>query len=309
MSASPSPAVHPLTVPSAAQIAALLGLADAARATDGHPPLSDQTRVHLQRGTVLAVLTTGPAQAPTGAAVLAPENTAAVLELVVHPEHRRRGLGRALAQAAADAVREQGIRDVSVWAHGMLPGSRALAEAHGLTPVRELRRMSLDARSLAALTAPEPAEGVRLRPYRPGTDDAAWLALNAAAFAEHPEQGSLTQADLEDRRAEDWFDADGFLLAEREADGVLLGYHWTKVEPAADPAAVQTGEVYAVGVSPDAQGLGLGRALTVAGLVHMRGRGVHHVDLYVDADNTAAVRLYEQLGFVLDAADAQYRHG
>lgn len=303
MTETSSPAVRVLSDAGSVSAAAVLSLADAARAADGHPPLSDQTRVHVQRGTALAVVLAGSDEAPDGAAVLVPEGGGAVLELVVRPEARRHGVATALAEEAAVVVEQRGLQDaVSVWAHGMLPGAAELAAAHGLTPVRELRRMSADAGALASLTAPELPEGVRLRPYSPGADDAAWLELNAAAFADHPEQGSLTQADLEDRRGEDWFDAAGFLLAERDADGSLLGYHWTKVE-----GDGRVGEVYAVGVSPDAQGLGLGRALTVAGLVHMRDRGAERVDLYVDADNTAAVRLYESLGFVLDAADAQYR--
>ena len=303
MTSTSSPAVRVLTDAAAVPAEALLALADAARAADGHPPLSDQTRVHLHRGTALAVLVAGPDAAPDGTAVLVPEGEGAVLELVVRPESRRRGTARALAEAAAVVVEEMGLQDaVSVWAHGMLPGAAELAAAHGLRPVRELRRMAADGEALASLTDPTLPEGVRLRAFRPGADDAAWLALNAAAFADHPEQGSLTQADLEDRRAEPWFDAAGFLLAEREADGALLGYHWTKLEPGS-----AVGEVYAVGIRPQAQGLGLGKALTVAGLLHMRDAGARQVDLYVDADNTAAVRLYERLGFVLDAADAQYR--
>ena len=139
------------------------------------------------------------------------------------------------------------------------------------------------------------------------TERHTWLDVNAAAFADHPEQGSLTRADLEDRMAEDWFDPDGLLLAAREADGRLLGFHWTKVEPDVGADGPRVGEVYAVGVSPDAQGLGLGRALTLAGLHRMAEQGVDVVDLYVDADNTAAVALYASLGFELFAADAQYR--
>jgi mycothiol synthase len=62
-----------------------------------------------------------------------------------------------------------------------------------------------------------------------------------------------------------------------------------------------------VGVDPEAQGGGLGRALTLAGLHHLRGRGLGQVLLYVEADNLAARRLYERLGFDHVATDAQYR--
>lgn len=270
-----------VVTPRPEEASAVLDLADRAGAADGHPPLSDQTRVLLARGGQLWWgATRGPDGAIDGAAVLVPE------------------------AAVRDLAREE---TTSVWAHGMLPGAVRLARRHGLEPVRELRRMRLSHAALAALPEVRLADGVALRGFVPGQDEQAWLDVNAAAFADHPEQGSLTRADLDDRMAEDWFDADGLLLAAREADGRLLGFHWTKVEPDAGADGPRVGEVYAVGVSPDAQGLGLGRALTLAGLHRMAEQGVDVVDLYVDADNTAAVALYASLGFELFAADAQYR--
>ncbi|MDQ4115701.1 MAG: GNAT family N-acetyltransferase, partial [Actinomycetota bacterium] len=103
---------------------------------------------------------------------------------------------------------------------------------------------------------------------------------------------------------EEWFDPAGFLLA-LDRDGRLLGYHWTKVHPAtADEPAI--GEVYVLGVDPDAHGRGLGRTLTLAGLRYLRDRGLDAVLLYVEADNGPAVRVYEQLGFTVHAADVNY---
>jgi mycothiol synthase len=65
--------------------------------------------------------------------------------------------------------------------------------------------------------------------------------------------------------------------------------------------------VYVVGVAPAQQGRGLGRVLTVAGLQHLRGRGLAQALLYVDADNAAAVRTYQRLGFTRSHVDVQYR--
>jgi mycothiol synthase len=67
------------------------------------------------------------------------------------------------------------------------------------------------------------------------------------------------------------------------------------------------GEVYVVGVDPDAQGLGLGRVLTLAGLRHLRAVGQPAVMLYVDESNTAATALYTKLGFTRWSTDAMYR--
>lgn len=165
-------------------------------------------------------------------------------------------------------------------------------------------RLSHDALSQGLPTAKVP-DGVQVRAFVPGQDEDAWLAANAAAFAHHPEQGSMTRADLEARMAEDWFDPSGFLLAVRESDGELLGFHWTKVHPrsGSHPAI---GEVYVVGVTPQAQGTGLGKALTLAGISHLHDSGLDAVMLYVDADNTAAVSLYRKLGFVRWDVDVMY---
>ena len=112
----------------------------------------------------------------------------------------------------------------------------------------------------------------------------------------------MTLADLREREAEPWFDPAGLLLAV-DADGTLLGFHWTKQHDA------DTGEVYVVGIAPDAQGRGLGRVLTLAGLHHLASRGVVEVILYVEEDNLPARRLYEGLGFTHADADThvQYR--
>jgi len=147
---------------------------------------------------------------------------------------------------------------------------------------------------------------VRLRSFVPEQDDAAWLAANAAAFAHHPEQGALTQRDLDDRKAQPWFDPKGFFLAVRDAgegEEKLVGFHWTKVH-----SADQLGEVYVLGVTPDAQGGGLGKALTVVGLRYLAlDRGLPTAMLYVDADNAAAVAVYERLGFRVHEVDLMYR--
>ena len=152
-------------------------------------------------------------------------------------------------------------------------------------------------------------DGFRSRQFIVGQDEDAWLRVNARAFADHAEQGGMTRHDLDLRIAEPWFDASGFILIEdtRGAVPTLAASHWTKILPAADPAVSPTqGEVYVVGVDPAYQGLGLGRAVTVLGLAHLRERGVTEAMLYVEADNVAAVATYSRLGFTRFAVDVMY---
>ncbi|MEU8981901.1 mycothiol synthase [Streptomyces sp. NPDC048309] len=273
-------------------------LAEAARA-DGQQAVSEQGRLQLKGGAREGVrhllLTVGDqllgyAQLEDTDPVEAP-----AAELVVHPAYRGHGHGRALGSAL---LGESGKR-LRVWAHGGHSAARHLAQVLGLTLFRELRQMR---RPLAGLDLPEPKlpDGVSVRAFVPGRDDSAWLAVNAEAFAHHPEQGSLTQRDLDDRMAEPWFDPSGFFLAFR--DGRLVGFHWTKVH-----AEEQLGEVYVLGVRPGAQGGGLGKALTTIGLRHLAAQGLPTAMLYVDADNKAAVTVYERLGFFTHETDLMYR--
>ena len=221
-------------------------------------------------------------------------------ELAVHPDHRRRGHGDRLLRAVLDA-------EARVWAHGDLLAARALASRHGLRVVRELIQMR---RSAAEPLPPvEVPDGVRLRTFVPGVDDAAFLAVNARAFAWHPEQGRLDQAGLDREMAQDWFDPAGFFLAV-DADDRLLGYHWTKLHPT-DPTPVggtagPLGEIYVLGVDPESPVRGLGTPLTVAGLDHLARSGPAAFSLYVEGDNHRALRLYERLGFTRFLTDVVF---
>ncbi|WP_207943132.1 mycothiol synthase [Actinomadura sp. KC345] len=276
------------------EIAEVSELAEAAADADGVGPLSEHAVLALRGGR------TGPAISDGGIVAYAHLDPAAgeepaAGELVVHPKHRRRGHGRALLRA----LRAEAGGPLRVWAHGDLPAAAALAASEGMARVRVLLQM----RRPAAAPPPETpaAPGVSLRTFEPGRDERAWLDVNSRAFADHPEQGAWTIEDVRDREREDWFDPSGFFLAER--DGRLAGFHWTKIHPGG------VGEVYVVGVAPDAQGLGLGRTLTLRGLHHLRDAGVDQIMLYVDESNTAAVRLYESLGFTRHAVDVMYETG
>jgi mycothiol synthase len=103
--------------------------------------------------------------------------------------------------------------------------------------------------------------------------------------------------------AEPWFDPEGFRLYER--DGRLAAFCWTKVHPPAS-GEPELGEIFVIGVDPDFQGLGLGWALTEAGLAWLAAQGLATGMLYVDATNTTARALYDRLGFVLHHVDRLY---
>ena len=224
------------------------------------------------------------------------------LVLAVSPAARRAGVGgRLLARAMDDAVDSVDSVDSvdRAWSHGDHPGAVRLAARHGWRRTRELwvlrRPTSL---ALPPLVVPD---GVTIRGYRTADADQV-LAVNAAAFAHHPEQGGLDAAGLAERMAEPWWDPAGLLVAVSSSDGTLLGFHWTKQHDAA------LGEVYVVAIGPAAQGRGLGTVLTLAGLHHLAGRGVGEVLLYVESDNAPALHVYTGLGFAHAAADTHVQY-
>jgi mycothiol synthase len=256
-------------------------------------------------------------------------------ELAVSPGARRRGVGGMLVEELLRQAEALPGR-LRLWAHGADTAANELAASHGFHRVRRLLQLR---RSLFAPLDPvDMPPGITLRSFDRHRDITAWLALNAAAFTDLPDQGGWTRADLEQRMAEPWFDPDGFLMAEA-ADGRLVGFHWTKVHShghghhhlddathshAADSGALDSraddgrelhsghahepiGEVYVVGVDPGMRGQGLGRRLTLAGLHHLRHQGLSAALLYVDADNAAALSLYRSLGFAPWDSDTLFR--
>jgi mycothiol synthase len=294
----------------------------AAAVADGVSALDDQVRLDLQYGDgnvrhLLARVPGGDAVIGyahlrfTDASVLQDARSAVerpdrtltlpappVGHLLVDPLFRRNGVGTALLariQAAAPA----GVR---LWAHGDLPAARALAERAGMNRTRELWRMERELTT--PLAAPSYPTDVTVRPFEVGVDEALWLTVNALAFADHPEQATVSADGLAQRMAQPDFDPAGFFLAER--NGNLVGFHWTKVHPAGDLSPRPVGEVYVLGVHPGAQGLGLGKALTLTGLRYLQSRGLSEVVLYVERDNAAAVAMYTRLGFTRAAVDVVY---
>jgi mycothiol synthase len=227
----------------------------------------------------------------------------AVAELFAAPASRGEGVGTALAR---EVFRRLGDRGLRFWSHGDDGAAAALADRLGLRRVRELVRMHarLDRGEPEAPALPG---DVRIRAFSPGADEAAVVRVNGRAFAAHPEQGGMTEADVRADERESWFDPAGFLLAV-DAEDRLLGFHWIKVHEAvvADPSGRPIGEVYVIAVDPDVHGRGLGTTLLTAGLRHLRQAGLSRAMLYVESENAAAIRMYEAVGFRRWDADVQY---
>jgi mycothiol synthase len=278
------------------EISSVLRLVADAAAVDQTPALNEAALLRLRRPhpTTEHVLVSENGDL-AGYAQLESGTEWSAGQLVVSPNHRREGVGTQLLRRLIKQARSP----LRVWAMGDTPTARALATGVGMVRQRELLIME---RGLDDdLPEPKIPPGVQIRTFVPGQDEEEWLGVNAAAFANHPEQALIDLHDLEDRMAEPWFDPKGFFVATR--DGTMIGFHWTKQHQD------RLGEVYVLGIAPTAARQGLGKALLLTGLRWLQQQGNSRVMLYVESDHHAAIELYLTYGFATASRDVMYAQG
>lgn len=201
--------------------------------------------------------------------------------------------------AVLDWVSARHSGGVQWWCHESTETCQAIAASHGLVPTRQLLEMHTH------LGPTPPPVSITVRSFVTGVDETALLEVNNLAFARHPDQGSWTHDSLAGRFTNDWFDPAGLLVhVDHADDDLMLGFCWTKIHHA--PSAPPVGEIYVVAVRPSHLGLGIGRALTQAGLASLHERHVDHVMLFVDGTNATARGLYRQLGFAVTSTSTAF---
>jgi mycothiol synthase len=291
----------------ATQLSDLGALLARCERADGHPALAEPQRAAAARKDLGAdgsqALLAYEGASLVGCAIVTPATDGATaLHVAVDPHQR--GDDRTGEPIKAELLRtalHHTHGTVRLWLMQATAQDDAEAARLGFQPERDLLQMRV--------TLPLPAEiegGARpitTRSFRPGHDDKAWLSINNEAFADHPEQGGWTLEDLYERIRAPWFDAEGFLMADSPDGSGLIGSCWTKVHHESEPVL---GEIYVISVDPARHSQGWGKALTVAGLRWMSDRGVTVGMLYTTSSNTAAVTLYESLGFTTDHVDRSY---
>ena len=213
-------------------------------------------------------------------------------EVEVHPGHRGRGLGTALAHWTAGAARREGktlvgqtVSDAHTSARALF---RALGYEHGWTSwVLRIELDGLDG-------APTLPGGYVLREWRPGQDDRALFDVVDTAFEEW--------SDREGHAFEDWAasmlrhpavapSTTPVVQHEGQIVGAAIGMDYGP--------EMKEGWVQQLAVARQHRGLGIGRALLHESFRRFRNRGKAQAGLSTDS-RTGALRLYEHVGMKVD---------
>ena len=278
---------------------------------DGTPPIAEHILLHLRYGGDKADshLLVEKDNQVIGYAHLDQTDLVAgpSVELVVDPDHRSAGVGKALL---SEAIKICG-KTLRLWVHGEQEAAHNLATLFNFEKIRTVLQMSKSLSDIQSL--PIIDKEIIIRSFLPGLDSDAWLELNNKVFKDHPEQGGWQLSDLNHRLSEEWFDEKGFFIVEKNK--LVIASTWTKVHGAhshdhdgkASHAHPAIGEIYITAVDPEYAGLGIGKALTITALNYLKYQGLKDAMLYVDFDNKAALNLYDSLGFKLSSKDILYR--
>ena len=296
---------------SKSQQESVLALIKAAHDFDGTPPIAEHVLLHLRHGgdksdshlvieennQVIAYAHLDSTDLVAGPSV----------EAVVHPNHRSKGLGSSILKEAIKVCGDK----TRIWSHGDLPGAKRIAASLKLERLWSNLLMSKSLDDIQPVTCKYP-----IRTFIPALDNQAFLSLNNKVFANYPDQGGWSEDNLKVRLNEDWFEKEGFFVAEDKSE--LIGFCWTKIHGAHthshtgeddDHGHEALGEIYVLAVNPDYKGQGVGRDLTITGLNYLKYQGLNNVMLYVGVENKPAFNLYKSLGFNEFGSDVMYRVG
>ncbi len=281
----------------------------AAHDFDGTPPIAEHVLLHLRHGGDKSdshILFEQNNQVIAYAHLDATDLVAGPsVEAVVHPNYRSKGLGSLILKEAIKVCGDK----TRIWSHGDLPAAKAIAASLKLERLWSNLLMSKTLGEIQSVTSKYP-----IRTFIPDFDNQPFLSLNNKVFANYPDQGGWSEDDLKIRLNENWFENEGFFVAEDK--GELIGFCWTKIHGAHTHSHTgeddnhghdALGEIYVLAVNQDYKGQGMGRDLTITGLNYLKYQGLNNVMLYVGIENKPAFNLYKSLGFNVFGSDVMYR--
>ena len=225
-----------------------------------------------------------------------------ILDCWVHPEHRRKGLATKLFSYALNRAEELGARVAHVNIVRDNTAAESVLTRLDFKFVRRFLELRLD---ITAVRWQDIDQSVRdCCHLQPGEEDKLTRIQNrvfAGTWGYNPNtvEEVIYRTNLSGCSPED-------VMLTCDGDKVV-GYCWTGVTGVGAAAGgAGKGRIFMIGADPDYRGGGVGKRVLLAGLAHLKSKGLQVTDLTVDSENKAACALYRSVGFQVRTSSLWY---
>ncbi len=208
---------------------------------------------------------------------------------MVHPAHRRRGVGRALLEAAKAECQLRGEHELIVATEERSESGKGFVEAMGGRFRFAEYMLELDANAVDRSRPREPA----LRLQRASTNESEVIAEITAAATGDPLEEKLKAVEQ------------GMMEAHQRY--FLARLHDEPVGTLRVSEHPPHTYITAFAVRPDFQGRGFGRQMLLETIARLLAEGRQHIRIEVETDNRNALGLYESCGFRATTAYLYYQ--
>lgn len=227
----------------------------------------------------------------------------AVMNCLVHPLHRRKGIATRLFFSAFERAREAGTKSAEVSVSETNASARGLLNHLGFSFIRYFHEMRLDMNNARLPAARQGA--IACRRLKPGEENLLTEIQNRC-FADTWGFNPNTTEEIAYRLNMHGRSADDVILT--YLDDLPVGYCWTIIDAEANAKKEESkGLIHMLGVDPAFRKQEIGKAVLSNGLKDLKARGIDIVELTVDSENRAACSLYESMGFEVYARIQWYK--
>ncbi len=225
-----------------------------------------------------------------------------VLDCWVHPKHRRKGLARKLLNYAITRAQKLGAKAAHVNITEDNVVAKSVLSKLSFKYVRRFFELRLDMTKVSWEDVAQTALGC---PHLQRGEEDKLAQIQNRSFAEHwgynpnTVEEIIYRTNLSNSSPED-------VVLTYDGDKVT-GYCWTGVTPEGEATTGERrGRIFMLGVEPDYRGKGVGKRVLLAGLAHLKSKGLRVAELTVDSENETACALYRSVGFEIQTSSLWY---
>jgi len=225
-----------------------------------------------------------------------------ILDCWLRPEHRRRGLATKLLSCAMHRAKELGakVAHVNIMEDNVV--AKSVLSKLGFECVRQFLEFKLDMAKLRWQDIDQAALGCCH--LQCGEEDKLTQIQNRCfagtwGYNLNTVETITYRTNLSNCSPKD-------VVLTYDGDKVI-GYCWTKITYEGEVAiGERKGRIFMLGADPDYRGRGVGKRVLLAGLAHLKSKGLRVAELTVDSENTVACALYRSVGFEVRTSSLWY---